>query len=45
MFVPTLAEQAGTGLDLAVSATSQAAESQPGDNGAQVTTLLTAPQP
>ncbi|MBT2746470.1 MULTISPECIES: lamin tail domain-containing protein [unclassified Lysobacter] len=45
VFVPTLAEQAGTGLDLAVSATSQAAESQPGDNGAQATTLLTAPQP
>lgn len=45
VFVPTLAAQAGTGLSLAVSATSQAAERVPDDNAAQATTQLTAPLP
>ncbi|QWF16202.1 lamin tail domain-containing protein [Lysobacter capsici] len=45
VFVPTLATQAGSALSLAVSATSQAAEREPGDNAAQATTQLTAPLP
>lgn len=45
VFVPTLVEHAGSELNLAASATSQAAESQPADNSVQTTTQLTAPQP